>query len=241
MQARQVHYFRIGIDVGGNLLTLLNPVLNQVDGRYKFMGSPYEQYARMDVNYSINRRLTRSSRIVYHAYFGIGKPYGNSSYLPLEKTFFAGGANSLRGWQTRTLGPGSAAITDTTLTVPNQVGDMMFEANVEYRFKLISSFEGALFIDAGNIWSLNRHDDRKGALFKFNKFYKDIAVSTGLGLRLNLDFLILRVDVGFKAHDPYIEPDLRLNPTQKRRGFIPPTKWLKSGNNTWHFALNYPF
>ena len=241
LQARRTHYLRVGVDIAGNLLTLLNPVLSKTDGRYAFMGSPYEQYAKADISYSINHRITRSTSIVYHAYFGIGKPYGNSEFLPLEKMFFAGGANSLRGWQARTLGPGSAAITDTTLNVPNQIGDMMFEANIEYRFKMVSSFEGALFIDAGNIWSLNDRDTRVGAQFKFNKFYKDIAVSTGVGLRLNLDFLVLRVDVGFKTHDPYIEPDLAINPDQKRRGFISPLKWFRSGNNTWHFALNYPF
>ncbi len=242
IQARRVHYVRVGLDVGGNLLTLFNPILSETsDGRYKVAGSPYEQYARMDISYSINRMITRSTSIIYHAYFGIGKPYGNSDYLPLEKTFYAGGANSLRGWQARTLGPGSAPITDTTLNVPNQVGDMMLEANIEYRFKLVSSFEGALFVDAGNIWSLDSNDSRKGAQFKFDEFYKDIAVSTGLGLRLNLDFLILRVDVGFKTYDPYVEPNLQQNPDQTRRGFISPTKWFGSGNNTWHFALNYPF
>ncbi|MDR0659368.1 MAG: outer membrane protein assembly factor [Prevotellaceae bacterium] len=241
-QAKRVHYVRIGMDIAGNLLSLFNSALKKnEDGLRKFMGSAYAQYAKADVSYSINQRLARSTSIVYHAYFGIGRAYGNSNVLPLEKMFFAGGANSLRGWQALTLGPGSAPITDTTLNVPNQVGDMMFEANIEYRFKLVSSFEGALFIDAGNIWSLNKIDDRPGAQFKFNKFYKDIAVSTGLGLRLNLDFLVLRVDVGFKTHDPYIDPDLAANPNQGRRGFISPLKWLRSGNNTWHFALNYPF
>lgn len=241
-QARKSHYLRVGADIAGHFLSLFNFALaRNEEGQHKFLGSAYAEYAKADINYSISRRLTRSASIVYHAYFGIGKAYGNSTVLPLEKMFFAGGANSLRGWQARTLGPGSAAITDSTLNVPNQVGDMILEANLEYRFKLVSSFEGALFIDAGNIWSLNSKDDRVGAQFKFNKFYKDIAVSTGVGLRLNLDFLVLRVDVGFKTHDPYINPDVRVNPSQERRGFISPLKWFGNGNNTWHFALNYPF
>lgn len=244
-QVKRSHYIRVGADIAGNLLSLFNPMLSKdANGSHKFMDSPYAQYAKADISYSLNQRVTRSTSMVYHAYFGIGKPYGNSVALPLEKMFFAGGANSLRGWQARTLGPGSTGvpIENNSISVPNQVGEMMMELNMEYRFKMVYSFEGALFVDAGNIWNLNRWDDKnEGAQFKFNKFYREIAVSTGVGLRLNLDFLIIRLDIGFKTYDPYINPDLTMNPAQERRGFIAPSKWLKSSNNTWHFALNYPF
>lgn len=231
-QHKRTHFLRIGADVGGNLISLFNSVLPMAsDGSHTILGSSYAQYAKADINYSMNHRINRLSNIVYHGFMGVGKPYGNSIALPLEKMFFAGGANSLRGWQARTVGPGSAPL-DTTFYTPNQVGDMMLEGNVEYRFKLISLLEGAVFLDAGNIWSLSPDNSTPGASFKFNQFYKDIALNTGLGLRLNLSFLVIRVDVGFKIHDP-----ARVGSDR----WLSPSSWFHNDNNAWHFALNYPF
>lgn len=228
---RKTHFVRVGLDLAGNIASLFNSMLTQgEDGSRQILGSRYAQYAKIDVNYSFNRRLTRTSNMVYHIYVGLGKPYGNSRSLPLEKMFFGGGANSLRGWQARTVGPGSAP-KDTTSIVPNQVGDMTLEANLEYRFKLVSSLEGAVFLDVGNIWSLNPANPEPGSLFRYNTFYSQLAASPGIGVRLNLSFIVVRADMGFKLHDPVLEGN----------GFILPNKWLRSDNFSIHFALNYPF
>ena len=232
-QSRSSHFFRVNVDLAGNLISLFDPVLNKdTAGYHYFFGSPYAQYAKADFNYSFNRRLSRTTSIAYHAFFGIGKPYGNAVTLPLEKMFFAGGANSLRGWQARTVGPGSS-LPDTTViySIPNQVGDLMLEGNIEYRFNVVSPIEGALFLDVGNIWSLNPNNSIPDAVFRFNRFYKEIAASVGIGARLNLGFLIVRLDVGFKLRDPSLSGSK----------LIMPNDWFRGRNNSWHFALNYPF
>jgi outer membrane protein assembly factor BamA len=120
--------------------------------------------------------------------------------MPFEKQYFEGGANGIRGWQVRSLGPGSYL--PTSATYINQTGDIKIEANLEYRFKLFWILEGATFIDAGNIWAIKNDRDRPGAQFKFNKFYDDVAVGTGFGMRFDLKFVILRTDLGLKLRDP---------------------------------------
>ena len=122
------------------------------------------------------------------AFFGIGIPYGNSKAIPFEKQYFSGGSNGIRAWQVRTLGPGSYNPTDT-VSFLNQTADIKLEANAEYRFKLFWILEGAVFLDAGNIWTYKDDPARPGAQFKLNKFYKDIAVGTGAGLRFDFKFV----------------------------------------------------
>jgi outer membrane protein assembly factor BamA len=120
--------------------------------------------------------------------------------MPFERQYFEGGANGIRGWQVRSLGPGSYVPPSSTFI--NQTGDIKIEGNVEYRFKLFWILEGAVFIDAGNIWAIKNDVDRPGAQFKFNKFIKDIAIGTGFGMRFDLKFVILRTDIGLKLRDP---------------------------------------
>ena len=147
--------------------------------------------------------LNDVSSIVYSGFFGVGIPYGNSKAIPFEKQYFGGGANGIRAWQVRSLGPGSY-ISRQTLTFLNQTADIKLEANAEYRFKLFWILEGALFLDAGNIWTYNNDPSRPGSQFSFNKFYKDIAVGTGTGLRFDFKFVIGRVDLGMKLRDPLL-------------------------------------
>jgi outer membrane protein assembly factor BamA len=150
---------------------------------------------------------------------GIGIPYGNSKAVPFERQYFAGGANDIRAWQLRSLGPGSYADTSQFL---NETADIKLEANAEYRFKLFWILEGAVFIDAGNIWSFNNDPARPGAQFQFKKFYKDIAVGTGTGFRFDLKFVIARVDFGMKLRDPLLKgtsPWIFLNGPYKREDF----------------------
>jgi outer membrane protein assembly factor BamA len=225
-------HYRINGDIAGNFLSLFNRTMlkDETLGRL-VAGMPYSQYIKGDMNLVYDRPVNTSSSTVYRFYFGIGKAYGNSLSMPFEKMFYSGGANSLRGWQVRGAGPGSTS-SDSIDLFPNQVADLRLELNVEFRFPLFWKFEGALFADAGNVWSLSALDTREGARFRFNRFYKEFALNSGLGLRLNFDYFILRFDAGFKVHNPGLPSGNRI---------IMPDKWLKKDNFSLHFGINYPF
>jgi outer membrane protein assembly factor BamA len=225
-------HYRINGDIAGNILSLFNKVMPKDEELGHFIiGMPYSQYIKGDMNLVYDRPVNSVSSMVYRFYFGIGKAYGNSLSMPFEKLFYAGGANSMRGWQVRSVGPGSAAA-DSIEFFPNRVADLRIELNAEYRFPLFWKFESALFADAGNVWSLSSKDTREGAQFEFDRFYKEIALNVGLGLRLNFDYFILRFDSGFKVHDPSLSPENRI---------ITPNKWLNKNNFSLHFGINYPF
>jgi outer membrane protein assembly factor BamA len=156
----------------------------------------------MDIRYNVI--LNDVSSIVYRGFVGAGIPYGNSSAIPFEKQYFGGGSNGIRAWQVRSLGPGSYLLPDS-VTFLNQTSDIKLEANVEYRFKLFWILEGALFVDAGNIWSIKYDESQPGSQFSFKNFYKDIAVGTGTGFRFDFKFVIGRLDLGMKLRDPGIQ------------------------------------
>jgi outer membrane protein assembly factor BamA len=163
---------------------------------------------------------------------GIAYPYGNSDILPYEKRYFAGGANSVRGWSVRSLGPGSFLGTDGRVDFINQTGDVKLDMSVEFRAHLFWKFDGALFVDAGNIWTLRNYKDQPGGQFKWNTCWEQIAVSYGLGLRLNLNYFLLRLDAGMKAINPAYQDAKRhypiANPNFKRDFAL-------------HFAVGLPF
>lgn len=196
-------FFRTNLSTGGNFLSFYNSAIsktsNSLDSVHTIFGLEYAQFALADVDFRYYHILNSRNTLVYRFYTGAGIPYGNSTALPFVKQFFSGGANSLRGWQVSTLGPGSYV---DTLQSYNQTADFKMEANIEYRFDVFWILKGALFVDVGNIWSLNPKDTRPGVLFGFDTFHKQLAVSTGLGTRVDLKFFIFRIDVGFKAHDP---------------------------------------
>ena len=177
----------------------------------------------------INIRIDYRNSFAFHAGIGIAVPYGNAKTIPFEKQYFSGGANSVRGWSVRDLGPGSFAGKGNLL---DQSGDIKLDASIEYRSKLFWKFQGAVFIDAGNIWTVREYANQPGGVFKFNKFYKQIAVAYGLGLRLDLDFFILRFDGGMKAVNPAFE-------TKKEHFPIIHPKF--SRDFAFHFAVGYPF
>jgi outer membrane protein assembly factor BamA len=154
----------------------------------------------MDVRY--NMILNDVSSLVCRGFIGAGIPYGNSKAIPFEKQYYGGGANGIRAWQVRTLGPGSY-VPDYTKFL-NQTADIKLEANLEYRFKLFWILNGALFVDAGNIWSYNNDPSRPGAQFTLNNLVNDVAVGTGAGLRFDLSFVLLRADMGIKLRDPWL-------------------------------------
>lgn len=226
------HYARFAFDLSGNFVSLFrNSMRKNADGAALIWGAPYTQYVRGELNLGKTLRFGRhdTQAIAGRLLLGAGYAYGNSTALPYEKQFYSGGANSLRGWQARSVGPGSAEM-NTSFSIPSQTGDIKLEANLEYRFKMFWKVEGALFADCGNVWALN-HDD-PGSRFRISDFYKTLAADWGLGVRLNLDFILLRVDVGAKAYDP-------VRPEGDR--WLRPREWLSAKNLALHFGVGYPF
>ena len=219
-------YLRFTIESAGNALYGLNQLLKSEkdEGSYEFLGVKYSQYLKGDISGTYNKIINEKSSFVYHGSLGIGFPYGNLLILPFEKRYFGGGANSIRAWQVRTLGPGT--YTSNRVDYMNQSGDIRLEMNLEYRFKFIQILEGALFVDAGNIWTIREYESQPGGAFKFDQFYKQIAVGYGFGTRFDFSFLVLRVDLGIKGYDPV-------------RHIV----GLPSIDNdvTLNFAIGYPF
>lgn len=200
-----VHAIKANIETSGNLLSLLSGVSKfdkNSQGQYTLFNIAFAQYVKADFDYTRLFTFDWRNSLALHFGFGIAYPYGNSKILPFEKRYFSGGANSVRGWNVRELGPGEFKGTDGRIDFINQTGDMELDFNLEYRTALFWKFNGAFFIDAGNIWTLRSYADQPGGQFKFDEFYKQIAVSYGLGIRLNLDYFILRLDMGVKAINP---------------------------------------
>ena len=169
---------------------------------------------------------------MFHFGLGIAYPYGNSRILPFEKRYFSGGANSVRGWSVRSLGPGKFVGTDGRIDFINQTGDMKLDVNLEYRAKLFWKFSGALFLDAGNIWTLREYEEQPGGQFVLSEFWKQLAASYGLGLRLNFDYFIVRFDMGMKAVNPAFDDHI---------GHFPLLHPKFSRDFAFHFAVGLPF
>jgi outer membrane protein assembly factor BamA len=192
-------------------------------------GVKYFQYIRGDIDFRHFNVINPSTRIVYRLYAGIGMPYGNSGAMPTEKMFWSGGPYGIRSWKEGYLGPGSYS---DTIETDRNYGDIKLEANLEYRFKLVWKTEGALFVEGGNIWEMAEDKVHEGATFHFNKFYNDIAIGAGFGLRLDLSFVLLRTDFGFKIKDPAL-------PIGERWTFLNHNGTFKE--LTIQFGIGYPF
>lgn len=230
-----IHAFKANIETSGNLLNVVahtTSMKKNDQGQYTLFNIAYAQYAKADLDYTYLLTFDRQNTLAMHIGMGIAYPYGNSNILPFEKRYFSGGANSVRGWNVRELGPGSFKGTDGRIDFINQTGDIKLDANVEYRTALFWKFDGALFVDAGNIWTIRNYTDQPGGQFRFNKFYKQIAASYGLGLRLNLDYFIIRIDMGMKA----------INPSYNTKSEHYPIAHPKfSRDYAFHFAVGMPF
>ena len=195
-------YVRLELDASGNVLSLFNGNMkSDAFGNRLIWGTPYSQYVRTQVTLGKTVVFGRNDNqaIATRLLAGVGRAYGNSSALPFEKQFYCGGANSMRGWQVRALGPGRSKA-DTTFVIPSQTGDVKFEANLEYRFPLFWKLSGALFADAGNVWALNSNSEE--SRFDLSNVRESIALDWGVGVRVDLSFLILRLDTGFQIIDP---------------------------------------
>jgi outer membrane protein assembly factor BamA len=235
-------FYKVNFESAGNLLNLygklvkkdqatqVDSVTNQTSSYYEILNTRFSQYLKGDFEYRYGHMINRVSSLIGRGFVGVGFPYGNFNVLPFEKKYFTGGANGIRAWQVRSLGPGSYKAPSGVY--PNQAADIKLEANLEYRFKLFWLMEGAMFVDAGNIWAINGLDNREGAVFKFNEFYKQIAVGSGLGLRFDFTYFIFRLDLGLKVRDPSLPEGVRL---------IPGNYPITSQHLNLSFAIGYPF
>ncbi len=205
-KSKDYWFIRINAEAAGNLLATGIKLfgVQRADTVYSVFGQPFAQYIKAEIDLRYNYRFNDFSSIVYRAFVGFGIPYGNSRAIPFEKQYFGGGSNDIRAWQVRSLGPGSYLAPVVTSRLYNQTADIKLEANAEYRFKLFWILEGAVFLDAGNIWTYKDDSSRPGAQFKFGSFYKDIAIGTGAGLRFDFKFVIGRLDLGMKLRNPAI-------------------------------------
>lgn len=225
---------KFNIETSGNVLAGITSLYNgpkNENGQRTFCGIAYAQYVKGDFDWAKSIKLDKDNSIAFHAGFGIAYPYGNTSVLPFEKRYFAGGANSVRGWSVRSLGPGSYNGIDKGINFINQSGDIKIDLSMEYRFKLFWKFSGGAFIDAGNIWTIREYEDQPGGNFKFDEFYKQFAVAYGLGLRMNMSFFLLRFDAGMKA----------INPAYSGRDHYPICHPKFSRDFAFHFAVGLPF
>jgi hypothetical protein len=224
--------FSFMIDMSGTLPSALVRLFDSPknnDGYYEIMGVPFSQYARFDIDYSRTFRLGIHQSLALHAGAGIASPYGNSDQIPYERRYFAGGPNSVRGWSTRELGPGRYVRNDSIAAdFFNQTGDIKLIAQAELRFHTEGIFEYAIFVDAGNIWTIKDYDNQPGGKIVLNELVNDLATSVGAGVRLDLSFILVRLDLGLKGYDPSTREWNITSPKLKRDLAI-------------HFAIGYPF
>lgn len=245
---RQNTYFRASVEESGAWLEAVNSLVKVASGNKKDLetvaNTNISRFVRLDLDYRHYWNYNRSS-VATRAYLGIGVPYGESDVLPYVRQFSSGGPNSIRAWRLRTLGPGSYLDTsETALIFPDQTGDMRFEGNVEYRFNILRMFggsmilKGATFLDFGNIWMLKEDTSRPGAAFSFKNLYKDLAIGTGAGARLDFSYFVIRLDWGIPLKKPY--------PTQNSSGWyigewtLGDSRWRRE-NVIWNVAIGYPF
>lgn len=234
-QKGNLRYFflRFNFETAGNLISVFNKMLDQPQdsaGYYTFLNREYSQYFKTDLDIRRSFPVNSTDNIVFRAFGGVGLPQGNSLALPFDRSYYAGGANSIRAWKLRDLGPGSYP-GDSTSLVPYQSGDIKMEANIEYRFKLFWILEGAIFADAGNIWAISDKDNRANARFEWNRFYKEIAIGGGIGLRFNLNYVLFRTDFAFQMRDPAMPDGQRI--------VLLNNDWFNRFN--FNFGIGYPF
>ena len=223
---------RFNVESAGNLLYGLSKAFSfprNDEGRYSTFGLPYEQYLKGDIDFSLKLPVDSRNTLALHAAVGVAYPYGNSDMLPFSKRYFAGGANGVRGWSVRGLGPGRYS-GGQSIDFMNRSGDIKLDLSAEWRTKLFWKLNGAFFIDAGNIWTIRDYESQPGGTFHFNSFYRELAMSYGLGLRFDFDYFILRFDGAMKAIDPAYGAE--------RYPIIHPNF---SDDFTFHFAIGYPF
>ena len=227
--------YKINVETSGNFLSGISHLLGSKrneDNQYTLFNIAFAQYVKGDFDYTKIIMFDRNNSLALHAGLGIAYPYGNSKILPFEKRYFSGGANSVRGWSVRGLGPGKFKGTNGAIDFINQTGDIKLDLNIELRSFLFWKVYGAAFINAGNIWTIRAYEEQPGGQFRFKDFYKQIAVAYGLGIRFNFDFFILRFDMGMKAINP------AYNSNNEHYAIFHPDF---SRDFAFHFAVGLPF
>lgn len=219
-------YFQTGINTSGNLLDLVKSRSSgEAERPYKFLGNAYSQFLKVTADIRYYRNF-RDKSLAFRFYSGIGLPYSNSVVMPYVEQFYSGGSNSIRAFIARSVGPGSLPPPEES-DIIDQTGDIRLEGNMEFRFRITKIVHGALFIDAGNVWLLNPDELRPGAEFRFDTFASQLAIGSGVGIRFDFDFFVLRTDFGFPVRTPYQ---------------INGTNWLrKTDKMVFNFAIGYPF
>lgn len=225
---------RGNVETAGNLLfglsNLFSPGRNFKERPYEIFGIKYSQYVKLEADFSYLLYIDRRNSVAFHTGVGVGVPYANTSILPFEKRFYGGGANGVRGWAVRTLGPGSYPGVNNVSDFINQCGDIRLEFNAEYRTKLFWVLELGLFADIGNIWTIRDYSTQPGGVFRFDRFYEQFAAAYGLGFRFDFNYFLLRLDVGMKAFNPASG--------EKHWPLLRPS-WNR--DRAFHFSIGYPF
>ncbi len=235
-------YFNGNIDIAGNSLSAINKLMGSpenADGSKTITGIAYAQYAKFDIDLRNYLKVTRQSVFASRMILGWGIPYGNSTALPFVKGFFSGGANSLRAFPVNSVGPGTYRLPDSLQSsyFIQQGGDIKVEWSAEYRFPIISVLKGALFVDAGNVWLYKNNDLIPGAQFKLEKAFTELAVGGGFGLRVDLSFFIIRLDVATPIRKPWYPEGERWVLDDARLG----NKDWRRQNLILNIAIGYPF
>ena len=219
--------FRFRVETAGNLFTSLAKPLNlskNDNGKYEILGVPFSQFIKTEFDYVKHWDLGKKNVLAIRSYFGIAIPFGNSDNIPFAESFFAGGPNDIRAWSAYNLGPGSSLSTNEF-----NEANMKITLSIEQRFNLVGRFNGAIFVDAGNIWNVLDDVEDKAATFEGLSSLENIAVGSGFGLRYDFSFFVLRLDAGLKTYDPSRPPGSR---------------WFKDynfGNAVYNIGINYPF
>ncbi len=244
-------YFSTTFDPAGNLFSLFRKYQDTMpNGQYAIKGIGYAQFARLDNELIFSKPLGKEMSLNFHFLAGMGLPYGNTkTSMPYDYSFFAGGANDNRGWRARSLGPGSYKYYLDVNRTATQIGDIRLGASAEYRFEFNKVFEGALFVDAGNIWTLRDDGYRPGGQISSN-WYKEIAVAGGFGVRVDLEYFIVRVDLGIPLYDPSMPQGSRFITDDKDNYYdlgkavlgadyedLLPLPFIPK----FHFGIGYPF
>lgn len=229
------YVIRGSVRTAGNFLYGMSKLFHQKpseDGGYKIFNTRYSQYAKAEFDFVYNHPFSDRNSLVFHTSLGVVVPYGNATIVPYEERFIIGGANSVRGWGVSSgLGPGSYKNQFSKIDYMNQSGDIKLVLNLEARLKLFWKLHAAVFVDAGNIWTIRDYPEQPGGQFLWNEFYKQLACSYGLGLRLDFSFFVLRVDMGVKLFDPsYATQRERWRTNLKFRDDV-----------AFNFAVGYPF
>ncbi len=240
-------FFRLNLEVMGTGLYGISRILDDnisTEGTYTYFDLPYYNFTRPEIDLRYFNFIGQKSQLVYRFNTGAGFAYWNSDVLPFERQFFTGGSNSIRAFRARTVGPGGFSNIEASTLNLDQTGEMKIEGNIEYRFDILESFigsklKGATFIDIGNVWTISDVTVNKDGQFYWDKFYKQLAIGTGFGMRLDYSFLLFRLDLGLKLRDPrFAESDRwvikNLNNSQ----------WISSNEyNFWNFnfGIGYPF